>query len=96
MPGQRPRPNYGHPQRRSDQQFAALDAVVAAAAADPERWRDAFRVCIVAAGCGAPDVAASAAMRLAEIKPTSVRLPPGHEVFAQILADAGLLEDPNT
>ena len=98
-PGQRPRPNYGHPQgegtaveylaylrnldlpdpkellahpakfgelRRTDQQFAALDAVVAAAAADPKCWRDAFRVCIVAAGCGAPDVAASAAIRLAE------------------------------
>ena len=79
--------------RRTDQQFAALDAVVAAAAADPKCWRGAFRVCIVAAGCGAPDVAASAAMRLAELKPTSVRLPPGHEVFAQILTDAGLLDD---
>ena len=82
--------------RRTDQQFAALDAVVAAAAADPKCWRGAFRVCIVAAGCGAPDVAASAAMRLAEIKPTAARLPPGHEVFAQILTDAGLLEDLDT
>ena len=82
--------------RRSDQQLAALDAVVAAAAGDPKRWRDAFRVCIVAAGCGAPDVAASAAMRLAETKPASVRLPSGHEVFAQILTDAGLLLDPDT
>ena len=82
--------------QRTDQQLAALDAVVAAAAADPKCWRDAFRVCIVAAGCGVPDVAASAAMRLAEIKPTSVRLPAGHEVFARILADAGLLEDPDT
>ena len=82
--------------RRTDQQFAALDAVVAAAAADPKFWRDAFRVCIVAAGCGAPDVAASAAIRLAQAKPTSARLPPGHEVFAQILTDAGLLEHPDT
>ena len=82
--------------QRTDQQLAALDAVVAAAAADPKCWRDAFRVCIVAAGCGAPDVAASAAMRLAEIKPTSARLPAGHEVFARILADAGLLEDSDT
>ena len=82
--------------RRTDQQLAALDAVVAAAAADPKRWRDAFRVCIVAAGCGAPDVAASAAMRLAETKPTTVRPPPGFEVFAQILTDAGLLDEPDT
>ena len=81
--------------RRTDQQFAALDAVVAAAAADPERWSDAFKVCIVAAGCGAPDVAASAAMRLARTKPASARLPAGHEVFAQILTDAGLL-NPDT
>ena len=82
--------------QRSDQQLAALDAVVATVAADPERWSDGFRVCIVAAGCGVPDVAASAAMRLAQIKPTSVRLPAGHEVFAQILGDAGLLEDSDT
>ena len=82
--------------QRSDQQLAALDSVVAAAALDPKRWRDAFRVCIVAAGCGAPDVAASAAMRLAEIKPAAASLPAGHEVFMQILTDAGLLEDPGT
>ena len=82
--------------QRTDQQLAALDSVVAAAIADSKCWRDAFRVCIVAAGCGVPDVAASAAMRLAEIKPTSVHLPPGHEVFAQILTDAGLLKDPDT
>ena len=81
--------------RRTDQQLAALDAVVAAAAANPKRWRDAFRVCIVAAGCGAPDVAASAAMRLAQSKPAAAALPPGHEVFAQILTDAGLLNDSN-
>ena len=47
-------------------------------------------------GLRRPDVAASAAMRLAEIKPTAARLPPGHEVFAQILTDAGLLEDLDT
>ena len=82
--------------RRTDQQFAALDAVVAAASADPKRWSDAFKVCIVAANCGAPDVAASAAMRLARTKPTTARLPTGHEVLARILTDAGLLEDPDT
>ncbi|MYK76486.1 MAG: AAA domain-containing protein [Acidimicrobiaceae bacterium] len=82
--------------RRTDQQFAALEAVVAAVAADPKCWSDAFRVCIVAAGCGVPDVAASAAMRLAKIKPPAARLPAGHEVFTQILADAGLLEDSDT
>ena len=82
--------------QRSDRQLAALDAVVAAAAADPACWRDAFRVCIVAAGCGAPDIAAAAAMRLAHTKPATARLPPGHEVFAQILTDAGLLTDPDT
>ena len=80
---------------RTDQQLAALDAVVAAAAADPRVWRDAFRVCIVAANCGAPDVAASAAMRLARTRPAAVALPPGHEIFAEILTDAGLL-DPDT
>lgn len=82
--------------RRTDQQLAALDAVVAAATADATCWRDAFRVCIVAAGCGAPDIAASAAMRLAQTKPAAVSLPTGYEVFAQILTDAGLLEDPET
>ncbi len=97
-----PRDLLAHPAKfaeleRTDQQFAALDAVVAAAAADPERWSDAFRVCIVAAGCGAPDVAASAAMRLAQTKPTTARLPPGHEIFARILTDTGLLdEQPDT
>ena len=80
---------------RTDQQLAALDAVVAAATTDPKAWRDAFRVCIVAASCGAPDVAASAAMRLAQTKPAATALPPGHEIFTQILTDAGLL-DPDT
>ena len=86
---------YGELQR-GDQQLAALDAVVAAAATDPSCWRDAFRVCIVAADCGTPDIAASAAMRLAKSKPTTARLPPGHEVFADILTDTGLLTDPDT
>ena len=81
--------------RRTDQQLAALDAVVVAATTDPKVWRDAFRVCIVAASCGAPDVAASAAMRLAQTKPAAAALPPGHEIFTQILTDAGLL-DPDT
>ena len=82
--------------QRSDQQLAALDAVVAAAAEDPKRWRDAFRVCIVAASCGAPDIAASAAMRLAKTMPAAAALPPGYEVFTDILTDAGLLTDPDT
>lgn len=76
---------------RSDQQFVALEAVLAAVAADPKRWRDGFTVCIAAAGLGAPDVAAAVATRLVEIKPATTRLPPGYEVFAEILADAGLL-----
>ena len=82
--------------QRSDQQLAALDAVVAAAAEDPKRWRDAFRVCIVAASCGAPDIAASAAMRLAKTMPAAATLPAGYEVFTDILTDAGLLTDPDT
>ena len=77
---------------RSDQQFVALEAVLAAVAADPKRWRDGFSVCIAAAGLGAPDVAAAVATRLVEIKPAATRLPPGYEVFAEILADAGLLD----
>lgn len=78
---------------RSDQQFVALEAVLAAVATDPKRWRDGFTVCIAAAGLGAPDVAAAVATRLVEIKPSTTRLPPGYEVFAEILADAGLLEE---
>ncbi len=77
---------------RSDQQFVALEAVLAAVAADTKRWRDGFSVCIAAAGLGAPDVAAAVATRLVEIKPAATRLPPGFEVFAEILADAGLLD----
>ena len=82
--------------QRTDQQFAALDAVAAAAARDPARWQDAFRVCIVAAGCGAPHVAASVAMRLAKTKPKNARLPSGYEAFAEILAEAGLLDGTDT
>ena len=77
---------------RSDQQFAALEAVLAAVAADRKRWRDGFTVCIAAAGLGAPDVAAAVAARLVDIKPATTRLPAGYEVFAEILADAGLLD----
>lgn len=81
---------------RSDQQIAALDAVVAVTAEQPERWRDAFKVCIAAADNGAQDVAASAAVSLTEHKPPSVRLPAGFEVFAEILTQAGLLTDTAT
>ena len=73
---------------RSDQKHAALGAVVARVAADPKRrqWRKAFNVCIQAARQGAPDIAAAAAMRLIDIKPTAAGLPPGHEAFTAILA----------
>ena len=85
---------------RTDQQLAALDAVAATATEDPRRWRAAFRVCIAAANAGHGDIAASAAMRLAQHKPASQRLPAGYEAFAEILTQAGLLqpaqEDPAT
>ena len=73
---------------RSDQQHAALSAVVARAAADPKTrlWKKAFTVCIEAARLGAPDIAAVAAMRLVEIKPPGAGLPPGHDAFTDILA----------
>ena len=80
---------------RADQQQAALDAVVAFVAADAKRprWKDAFKACAAAAEYGAPDVAAVAAMKLVDIKPAGMMLPAGYEVFAEVLADAGLLED---
>ena len=75
---------------RSDLQHAALTAVVAAAREDPARktWNRAFKVCIAAAGCGAPDVAAAAAAKLIDIKPAGAGLPKGHEVFTDILFQA--------
>ena len=80
---------------RTDQQLAALDAVAAAAIEQPQRWRDAFKVCIAAANAGAGDIAASVAMRLAKHKPPSQRLPAGYEAFSEILTQAGLLEAPD-
>ena len=80
---------------RTDQQFAALDAVVVTAIEDPARWRAAFKVCIAAADAGCGDIAASAAMRLAKHKPASQRLPAGYEAFTEILVEAGLLEAPD-
>ncbi len=73
---------------RSDQRHAALSAIVARAAAQPSTrlWKKAFKVCIAAARQGVPDIAAAAAMRLVEIKPAGVGLPPGYEVFAEIAA----------
>ena len=87
-----------HPDRfselaRGDQQLAALDTVAAIGEEHPKRWRDAFKVCIAAANCGAGDIAASAATRLIEHKPPSQRLPAGFEVFTGILTTAGLLAD---
>ena len=78
---------------RGDQQLAALDAIAALVEADPGLWRDAFKVCIAAADAGAGDVAASAATRLVQHKPSSERLPAGFEAFAPILTAAGLLPD---
>ena len=74
--------------KRSDQKHAALEAVVARITADPKRrkWRKALNVCIEAARQGAPDIAAASAMRLIDIKPPGTGLPPGHEVFTDILA----------
>ncbi len=81
---------------RGDQQLAALDALSDLADEHPERWRDAFIVCIAAANAGAGDVAASTAMRVVGHKPPSERLPRGFEVFAEILTNSGLLTDPDT
>ena len=89
-------PNRFAELERTDQQLAALDAVAAAAIEHPGRWRDAFKVCIAAAKAGAGDIATSAAMRLAEHKPPSQRLPAGYEAFSEILTQAGLLTAPDT
>ena len=79
---------------RSDQRLAALDAVADTAIDDPGLWSGAFRVCIAAADAGCGDIAAVVAMRLVKHKPSTQRLPAGHEAFAEILIDAGLLEAP--
>ena len=73
---------------RSDQKHAALSAIVARTAANPgaRLWKKAFKVCVHAARQDAPDIAAAAAMRLVDIKPARIALPPGHEVFADIVA----------
>ncbi|WP_419927223.1 AAA family ATPase [Candidatus Poriferisocius sp.] len=73
---------------RSDQQHAALSAIVARASAQPgaRLWKKAFKVCIAAARQGAPDIAAASAMRLVDIKPAGIALPAGHDVFADIVA----------
>ena len=80
---------------RGDQQLAALDAIATIAQENPDRWRDAFKVCIAAANTGSGDVATSTAMQLVKHKPPSQRLPAGFEVFAEILTNAGLLPDPD-
>ena len=79
---------------RTDQQFAALEAVAATVLADPKKhWRDGFKVCIAAAEAGAPDMAAAVATRLVEVKPQGASLPAGFEAFAEVLTDAGLLDN---
>ena len=78
---------------RSDQQFAALEAVAATVIADTKaHWHSGFQVCIAAANTGVPDIAAAVATRLVNIKPAGASLPKGFEVFTEILADTGLLE----
>lgn len=80
---------------RSDQRLAALDAVAVTAIDDPRRWPAAFKVCIAAANAGHSDIAASTAMRLANHKPPTQRLPAGYEAFSEILIEAGLLDAPD-
>ena len=81
---------------RTDQQLAALNAVAAVAVEEPDRWRDAFKVCIAAARAGAADVAAATAMQLVKHKPPTVRLPAGYEAFSGILTETSLLTDTHT
>ena len=79
--------------QRTDQQFAALEAVAAIVITDIKKhWRNGFKVCIAAANAEAPDVAAAVATRLVEVKPAGASLPPGFEVFSEVLADTGLLD----
>ena len=78
---------------RTDQQFAALEAVAATVISDPKtHWHSGFKVCIAAANAGVPDIAAAVAARLVRIKPAGASLPRGFEAFTEVLADAGLLE----
>ena len=81
---------------RGDQRLAVVNAVAAMAIEDPQRWQDAFRVCIAAADDGAADIAITAARRLVEHKPPDARLPAGYEAFSEILTAAGLLIDTHT
>ena len=76
---------------RGDQQLAVVNAVTAIAIENPQRWQEAFQVCIAAADNGAADIAVTAATRLVEHKPPNARLPAGHEAFSEILTAAGLL-----
>ena len=78
---------------RTDQQFAALEAVAATVMTDIKKhWHAGFKVCIAAANSGVPDIAAAVAARLVRIKPSGASLPKGFEAFTEVLADAGLLE----
>ena len=78
--------------KRTDQQFAALEAVAAMVITDTKKhWRDGLKVCIAAAEAGAPDIAAAVATRLVEVKPPGASLPSGFEAFSEVLADTGLL-----
>ncbi len=73
---------------RTDQQFACLEAVTAAVHANTtaRRWQNGFLVCIEAARQKAPDIAASAARELCLCRPANTHLPPGFEVFSDIIA----------
>ena len=81
---------------RTDQQLAALEAIETVAAEQPERWRDAFKVCVAAADAGAADVAVATARRLIKTKPPKARLPKGHETFIPILAQLDTLTNNTT
>jgi len=78
--------------KKSDQQFACLEAVGAAVLANPTtaRWKAGFQVCIEAARQGATDIAAATARHLVKVRPARAGLPDGYEVFNDILAAAAL------
>lgn len=76
---------------RIDQQYACLEAVRAAVAADTTaaRWEAAFKVCISAGQQGAPDTAGAVVRGLAAIRPAKASLDlPGFEVFTDLLMGA--------
>lgn len=78
--------------QRGDRLWAALSAVTAAVTAEPtvERWQAAWRI-LARVAASAPDVAAASARTLAANIPEGAEPPAEIEVFAAVLAEAGLL-----